>query len=94
LNDHDERVSRGRRRRHYWIDSEIVRKEACKLAIQHHYFSPEWFTEFKDCLHCDFPPYHAYVLRELCRLLIGTETCKYCVKKSTDHCILDSRERN
>ncbi len=91
----DERIPRKvERRRRYWVTSEIVRKEACKLAIEHHYFSPEWFAEFKDCLHYDAPPYHRDMLRELCELLAGTESCKYCVKRSTDHCVLGSSERS
>jgi hypothetical protein len=87
--DNGKAASRGGRRRHYWVNSETVRKEACKLAIQHHYFSPEWFAEFKDCLHCDSSSSHEKVIRELCELLAGTETCKYCVKRCSDDCVLD-----
>jgi len=92
LKDNSLVESKGKRRRHYWLDSVIVRREACKLAIQHRYFSPEWFAEFKDCLHCGSHPYYASMLEELCKLLGGTEACKYCVKKSTDHCVLDTAD--
>jgi hypothetical protein len=94
LSNNNEATPWERRRKRFWVAPEIVRKEACKLAIQHQYFSPEWFAEFKDCLHCESPPYNGYLLKELCSLLLGTEACKYCVRKYTEHCILDSGERD
>ena len=72
----------------HWVSAEIVRKEACKLAIQHRYFSPEWFAEFKDYLHQGFPPYSKVFLEELCTIIATTEACRYCTRRRDGRCLL------
>jgi hypothetical protein len=72
----------------HWLSSKIVRKEACRLAIQHRYFSPEWFAEFKDYLHQGSPPYSRELLEELCLIIAATEACRYCTRRRDGNCLL------
>lgn len=73
-------------RRQHWIAPEIVRKEATRSAIQHQYFSPEWFAEFKDYLHNGSPPFQGYLLEELCLIVAGTVACRYCIGRWGKSC--------
>jgi hypothetical protein len=77
--------------RRHWLASQIVRREACKLAIQNRYFNPEWFAEFKDYLHNDSPPFSSELLRDLCLIVVGTQACEYCTRRRDDDCILGFR---
>jgi hypothetical protein len=78
----------------HWLASEIVRREACRLAIQNRYFSPEWFAEFKDYLHKDLPPFPRSLMEELCLIVAGTKTCDYCTRRRNGECILGLTETN
>jgi len=84
----DVRIKKRRMKKEHWIASEIVRKEASRLAIQHQYFSPQWFAEFKDYLHNSSPPFHGYLLKELCLMIVGSEACQYCIKREKEGCFL------
>lgn len=75
-------------KKRWWITAEIVRKEACSLAVQHRYFSPSWFAEFKDYLHNGSPPFGDQLLKELCSILLGTEACNYCVARCRKECVM------
>nr|MDO8135316.1 hypothetical protein [Candidatus Njordarchaeum guaymaensis] len=84
----DVRVRKMRMKKEHWIASEIVRKEASRLAIQHQYFSPQWFAEFREYLHNSFSPFHGHLLKELCLIIAGSEACQYCIKRGREGCVL------